>query len=70
MFIYRFAYCDTANTTNNNVSALLSPSKKYIFPQLSQQCKEFLQKNINVVNVLSILDQRIIYEKKNLSRNA
>ena len=63
----RFLYCETASITFYNVSSLLYTSKKYFLPDLTTSCKTFLEQNLNMENVCTIIDQSIFYDEEELT---
>lgn len=63
----RWIYCETSSITPSNVSSVLYTSKKYMLPQLSAACMSFLEQNLNMENVCSILDQGLLYDELELT---
>ncbi|CAB3993537.1 BTB POZ domain-containing 6-like [Paramuricea clavata] len=62
----RFLYTDECNLTTHNAMFVLYLAKKYIVPSLAQKCVEFLEANIAVENVSTILQQALQFNEKKL----
>ena len=64
--LFRFIYSDEVKLTGSNVMHVLYLAKKYFVPSLAEKCAEFLRKNLDASNVLSILPHAQKFEDKNL----
>ena len=62
----RFLYTDECNLTTDNVISVMYLSKKYIVPSLTEYVKAQLVRDMEPKNVLSILEQAIHFEEKDL----
>ena len=62
----RFLYTDECNLTPDNAVFVFYLAKKYIVPFLAQKCIEFLETNLAVENVSTILQQALQFDEKNL----
>ena len=62
----RFLYTDECNLTADNAMFIWYSAKKYIVPSLAQRCTEFLESNLVVENVVTILQQAIQFDEKKL----
>ena len=62
----RFLYTDECYLTTDNVISVMYLSKKYIVPSLTEYVKAQLVRDMEPENVLSILEQAIHFEEKDL----
>ena len=53
--LFRYMYSDEVNLNGSNVMGVLYLAKKYMVPSLADKCVEYLQKKLDLSNVLSIL---------------
>ena len=60
----RFLYTDECDLTADNVISIMYLSKKYLVPALMEQCLDLLGKGLDPENVLSILEQAILFDEK------
>jgi hypothetical protein len=64
----RFLYTDECNLTTHNAVFVLYLAKKYIVPFLAQKCVEFLEANLAVENVSTVLQQALQFDEKKLEK--
>lgn len=64
--LFHFLYCDTVELNEENVLSTLYAAKKYIVPQLSEQCVDFLQQNLTARNACLMLSQSRLFDEPNL----
>ncbi|CAB3993535.1 BTB POZ domain-containing 6-like [Paramuricea clavata] len=64
----RFLYTDECNLTTHNAMFVLYLTKKYVVPSLAQKCVEFLEANIAVENVSTVLQQALQFNEKKLEK--
>ena len=62
----RYLYTDECDLTADNAMFVLYLAKKYIVPALAQKCIGFVEINIEVENVVTILQQAIQFDEENL----
>ena len=62
----RFLYTDECDLTADNAMFVLYLAKKYIVPALAQKCIGFVEINLEVENVVTILQQAIQFDEKTL----
>jgi BTB/POZ domain-containing protein 3/6 len=61
-----FLYTDKCDLTADNVVSVMYLSKKYIVSSLTEKCVEFMEKGLNVENVLRILELAIHFDEGEL----
>ncbi|CAB3993538.1 BTB POZ domain-containing 6 [Paramuricea clavata] len=62
----QFLYTDECNLTTDTAVFVLYLAKKYIVPFLAQKCVEFLEANLAVENVSTVLQQALQFDEKKL----
>eukprot|EP00794_Sanderia_malayensis_P018300 gene18301-20123_t len=64
--LLRYFYCDEIHLTTENVFGTLYLAKKYVVPDLEEQCVFFLEKNLDADNALDILPQAQVLNEEQL----
>lgn len=66
--ILRYAYCDKATISADNVLHLLYAAEKYLLTKLIKKCTEFAEERLCEANVLEIFEQNRSYELEDINR--
>ena len=64
--LLRYIYTDEVCLNGNNVMQVLYVAEKYMIPSLTNECTEYLGKNLDLSNVFPVLKHAQHYENKDL----
>ncbi|CAH1785271.1 unnamed protein product [Owenia fusiformis] len=64
----RFIYYGKVNLTPDNVLGILYGAKKYLIPGLVETCREYLDGNLNIENVCTLLDASLRFDEEPLTK--
>jgi hypothetical protein len=59
----RFIYCDECDLTGDVVLHVLYASKKYLLPELTAHCTQFLEDSLHADNVCVVYEQCMLYDE-------
>ena len=62
----RFLYTDQCTFTSEIAIAVMYLAKKYMVPSLAEYCAEVIQKTINPENAVTVLEQAVNFDEKEL----
>ena len=65
--LLRYLYCDETTLSGNSVMQVLYLAKKYIVPSLAKKCTDFLEENLDAVNVFAVLPQAKKFDETELT---
>jgi len=66
----RYLYCDEVTLTNDNVLATLYCAKRYLVPQLAEECVAFLERSLTAANACVLLSQARLFGEPGLAQRA
>lgn len=65
-FVCRYIYAGTCRMKGESALCLLYVAKKYDLPTLIEDCNKYLENNIDVDNVCTILNQTVVFAEEEL----